>query len=129
MAKQIVIIYPDEFEGTKNFTIEFINAHEETYDIEEAETLEEALKLIGNSGEYYVAGETEKEEKYDKYNSDFTPEDMKNAFGDGETETEKDDGYDLFIDEDMKDAFGDILDDVFNPKNPNQLEMFESEPE
>lgn len=61
MAKQIVIMFPDEFEGTENFTIEFIDAHEEVYNVEEAETLTDALEIIAKENDEYIEDETQKD--------------------------------------------------------------------
>ena len=45
MSKQITIIFPDN-EDTYEFTIEFSDAYGEVYNVEGADTLEEALTII-----------------------------------------------------------------------------------
>ena len=82
MSKEIRIIYPDDLEGTEAFTVEFINAHGEVYNVEDSETMDSVLELIGkeHSGEYYADyfDDTAEDEEED---GDFGSEaDMKGAF-------------------------------------------------
>jgi hypothetical protein len=45
MSKQITIMFPDN-EDIYEFTIEFADAYGEVYNVEGADTLEEALEII-----------------------------------------------------------------------------------
>lgn len=45
MSRQITIIYPDHVD-TFSFTIEFSDDYGEVFNVEEADTLKEALELI-----------------------------------------------------------------------------------